>query len=321
MATSGTSVFDLTMNDLIEEAFERCGVELRTGYDFRTARRSLNILTVEWANRGINLWTIEEGQIPMVTGQSTYPMPVDTIDLLSQVIRTGTLQNQSDINISRISEDTYSTLPNKLAQGRPIQVWINRQSGQTNLTNYQLVGNGSNGNGGISATDTTIQLNLSDMTGLAATGYIQIGSEIIYYPNVSTTAPQLLNCYRGQNGTTASGHAYQDPISVVNLPCINVWPTPNSPGSQYTFVYWRMRRIQDAGTGINTNDIPFRFIPALVSGLAFYLASKIPNVDPNRIPMLKTDYMEQWTLASEEDREKASIRFVPRMGFYGGAGR
>ena len=319
MATSGTSVFDLSMNDLIEEAFERCGVELRTGYDFRTARRSLNILTVEWANRGINLWTIEEGQIPMVTGQITYPLPVDTIDLLSQVIRTGTLQNQIDINISRISEDTYSTLPNKLAQGRPIQVWINRQSGQSNITPYQLVGNGSIS--GISATDTTIQLTPSDMTGLAATGYIQIDSEIIYYPNVSTTAPQLLNCYRGQNGTTATSHNANAVISVVNLPSINVWPTPNSPGSQYTFVYWRMRRIQDAGTGINTNDIPFRFIPAMVSGLAYYLSSKIPGVDPNRIPMLKTDYMEQWTLASEEDREKASIRFVPRMSFYGGHSR
>jgi len=319
MATSGTSVFDLNMNDLIEEAFERCGVELRTGYDFRTARRSLNLLTVEWANRGINLWTIQEGQIPMVTGQITYPLPIDTIDLLSQVIRTGTLQNQIDINISRISEDTYSTLPNKLAQGRPIQVWINRQSGQNNPTNYTLYGNGSTT--GISATDTTIQLSQSDMTGLAATGYIQIGSEIIYYPNVSTTAPQLLNCYRGQNGTTPAAHATGASISVVNLPCINVWPTPNSPGSQYTFVYWRMRRIQDAGTGINTNDIPFRFIPCMVAGLAFYLSSKIPGVDPNRIPMLKAEYMEQWDLASQEDREKAAIRFVPRMSFYGGHGR
>jgi len=319
MATSGTSVFDLNMNDLIEEAFERCGVELRTGYDFRTARRSLNLLTVEWANRGINLWTIQEGQIPMVTGQITYPLPIDTIDLLSQVIRTGTLQNQIDINISRISEDTYSTLPNKLAQGRPIQVWINRQSGQNNPTAYTLIGNGSTT--GISATDTTIQLSPSDMTGLAATGYIQIGSEIIYYPNVSTTAPQLLNCYRGQNGTTAVAHATGATISVVNLPCINVWPTPNSPGSQYTFVYWRMRRIQDAGTGINTNDIPFRFIPCMVAGLAFYLSSKIPGVDPNRIPMLKAEYMEQWDLASQEDREKAAIRFVPRMSFYGGHSR
>jgi len=321
MTTTGASVFDLNMNELVEEAFERCGAELRTGYDLRTATRSLNILTVEWANRGINLWTVEEGQIPMNTGQITYPLPIDTIDLLSQVIRTGTLQNQIDINISRISEDTYSTIPNKLAVGRPIQVWINRQSGQTNLTAYTLVGNGSNGNGGISATDTTIQLTPADLTGLAATGYIKIDSEIIYYPNVSTTSAQLLNCYRGQAGTTAATHATSAPISTTNLPCINVWPTPNSPGSQYTFVYWRLRRIQDAGSGVTTNDIPFRFISALVAGLAYYLSQKVPGVDPNRIAMLKADYMEQWTLASEEDREKAPVRFVPRASFYTGGRR
>ena len=134
-ATTGTTAFNLNMNDLIEEAFERCGLELRTGYDFRTARRSLNLLTIEWANRGINLWTIEEGQIPMATGQATYALPVDTIDLLSMVTRTGNGgPNQIDINISRISEDTYSTIPNKLATGRPIQVWVNRQNGLDNAT-------------------------------------------------------------------------------------------------------------------------------------------------------------------------------------------
>ena len=131
MTTSGITSFNLDLSELVEEAFERCGKELRTGYDLRTARRSLNLLTIEWANRGINLWTIEQGEIPMVTGQSTYNLPADTIDLLDTVIRTGTGQNQIDINISRISESTYSTLPNKLAQGRPIQVWINRQSNQS----------------------------------------------------------------------------------------------------------------------------------------------------------------------------------------------
>jgi hypothetical protein len=319
MATTGVSVFDLNMNELVEEAFERCGAELRTGYDLRTATRSLNLLTVEWANRGINLWTVEEGQIPMNTGQITYPLPIDTIDLLSQVIRTGSLQNQIDINISRISEDTYSTLPNKLAQGRPIQVWINRQSGQTQPTNYTLVGNGTVP--GISATDTTIQLTPADLTGLAATGYIKIDNEIIYYPNVSTTAPQLLNCYRGQAGTTAAAHSASAAIQVTNLPCINVWPTPNAPGSQYTFVYWRLRRIQDAGTGVTTNDIPFRFIQALVAGLAYYMSMKVQGVDPQRRAELKADYMEQWTLASDEDREKAPIRFVPRASFYTGGRR
>jgi hypothetical protein len=126
---SGTSTFNLDLNNLIEEAFERCGAELRTGYDMRTARRSLNLMTIEWANRGINLWTVEQGTIPLVQGQITYDLPADTIDLLDQVVRTGTGQNQTDINITRISESTYITIPNKNAQGRPIQIWINRQSG------------------------------------------------------------------------------------------------------------------------------------------------------------------------------------------------
>jgi len=308
--TTGTSVFNLNMNDLIEEAFERCGLELRTGYDFRTARRSLNLLTVEWANRGINLWTIEEGQIPLITGQITYPIPIDTIDLLSTVVRTGTGTNQTDINISRISEDTYSTIPNKNATGRPIQVWINRQSGNSSTTTDYLAAS-------ISATDTTITL--SNVSDLAATGYIQLDNEVIMYQNVNTTTNQLLNCFRGQNGTTAAAHiATTNPYNYVivpQLPNINVWPTPNS-GGNYTFVYWRLRRIQDAGTGVVVNDIPFRFLPAMVAGLAFYLAQKSPEIDPNRVAFLQSDYEKQWDLASQEDREKAPIRFVPRNMFY-----
>ena len=308
MTTTGTSVFNLDVNDLIEEAFERCGKELRSGYDFRTARRSLNLLSIEWANRGINLWTIEQGVIPMATGQAMYPIPVDTIDLMDMVIRTqpGTL-NQIDINISRISESTYMTLPNKLAQGRPIQVWINRQSGQENLSTALLAGD-------ISSTDTTITL--SSTAGLASSGFIKIGSETISYPNIDGN--QLINCARGQNNTTAAAHTTGDSITVQNLPCINVWPTPNAPGDQYTFVYYRMRRIQDAGPGTYVQDIPFRFIPCMVAGLAYQLSTKLPGVDMARIPMLKADYEEQFDLAAQEDREKAAIRFVPRNTFYYG---
>lgn len=235
MTTSGSTGFNLDLNSLVEEAFERCGAELRTGYDLRTARRSLNLLTIEWANRGINLWTIEQGSIPMVQGQIAYDLPVDTIDLIDHVIRTGTNQGQSDININRISVDTYSTIPNKNAQGRPIQVWINRQSGAV------------------------------------------------------------------------------DPVSGVQYPQINVWPAPNQDNF-YTFVYWRMRRMQDAGNGTTTQDIPFRFLPCLVAGLAYYLAMKIPDALP-RLEMLKMAYEEQWILASSEDREKASLRIAPRQYF------
>lgn len=304
--TTGLSAFNLDLNEIMEEAYERAGLEIRTGYEFRTARRSLNMLTIEWANRGINLWTVEQGQIVMNTGQATYAYPSDTIDLLDQVIRTqANGLNQSDINISRISEPTYSTIPNKLAQGRPIQVWINRQTGATNATSVTLAA-------GITATDTTITV--SNASGLATTGFINIDSETIVYQNVDGN--QLLNCFRGQNNTTAAAHSSGAAIVVANLPCINVWPTPNAPGDQYIFVYWRMRRLQDAGNGVNIQDIPFRLIPCLVAGLAFYIASKRIELPPERVAMLKAEYEQQWLLASQEDREKAPDRFVPRQLFY-----
>jgi hypothetical protein len=236
VTTTGTQSFNLDLNNIIEEAFERAGVEVRTGYDFRTARRSLNLLTIEWANRGINLWTIEEGSIALNQGQIIYNLPVDTIDLIEHVVRTQTGQEQTDININRISVSTYATIPNKNAQGRPIQVWIDRQSGAT------------------------------------------------------------------------------EPVTGVNFPTINVWPAPDQ-SSFYTFVYWRLKRIQDAGNGTNTQEIPFRMLPCMVAGLAYYIAMKIPDALP-RLEMLKMAYEEQWQLASGEDREKAALRLVPREMFY-----
>ena len=245
MTTSGTSTFNLNLNDLVEEAFERCGAELRTGYDLRTARRSLNLLTIEWANRGINLWTIEQGSFPLVQGQIVYDLPVDTIDLLEHVVRTQTGQQQTDITINRISIDTYSTIPNKNAQGRPIQVWINRQSGAT-------------------------------------------------YP------------VGGQPAGT-------NPATGVDHPSINVWPAPDQ-NNFYTFVYWRLRRLQDAGDGVTTQDIPFRFLPCLVAGLAYHLSLKVPGA-LERSMSLKAQYEELWQQAADEDREKAPLRIAPRQYF------
>jgi hypothetical protein len=237
MTTSGTSTFNLNLNELVEEAFERCGAELRTGYDLKTARRSLNLLTIEWANRGINLWTIEQGSIPLMQGQITYDLPIDTIDLLEHVIRTnaGTTSNQLDININRISGDTYITIPNKNAQGRPIQVWINRQSGA-----------------------------------------VEPGTGIAY-------------------------------------PQINVWPAPEQ-SNYYVFFYYRLRRMQDAGNGLTTQDIPFRFLPCMVAGLAYYLSLKLPGA-MERTGLLKQMYDEAWQQASDEDREKAPLRIAPRQMF------
>ena len=232
MTTTGTTAFNLDISSLVEEAYERCGSEMRTGYDLRTARRSLNLLTIEWANRGINLWTVEEGSIPLISGTASYNLPVDTVDLLDHVVRTGTGTAQTDVVISRISSSTYSAIPTKASTGRPVQVWVDRLSGAT-------------GPGGI------------------------------VYPKV------------------------------------HVWPVPDSTGT-YTLIYWRLRRLQDAGNGTATQDVPFRFLPALVAGLAYYLAMKIPDA-VSRLDMLQAEYERQWGMASDEDREKASLRIVPRM--------
>ena len=308
MTTTGTSAFNLDVNDLIEEAFERCGKELRTGYDFRTARRSLNLLTVEWANRGINLWTIEQGQIPLYPNQLIYALPVDTIDLLDQVTRTGTGDNQTDININRISGSTYSTIPNKNAQGRPIQFWINRQSGQSNATTATLTST-------IDSAVTTIPI--TGITQLPSAGFIKIGTETIAYSTINGS--DLVYCARGANDTTAAAHTAGAAVTIQNLPCVNIWPVPNqgSAGNPYyTFVYWRMRRVQDAGNGTSDQDIPFRFLECMVAGLAYKMALKIPDIDPNRVLVLKSEYEQQWQLAADEDRDKASDRYVPRTMMY-----
>jgi hypothetical protein len=308
MSTTGLTAFNLDMNDLIEEAFERCGKQLRSGYDFRTARRSINLITIEWANKGINLWTVDQGQIVMNTGQAIYPLPVDTIDLLDTVVRqyNGQQTNQIDININRISESTYLTIPNKNALGRPIQVYVSRQSGNVATIPQATLA------AGISATDTTITL--ASTVGIPTTGFINVDTETIGYQNV--VGNQIINAWRGQNNTTAAAHNTGASVYVNYLPSINVWPTPNSPGNQYTFVYYRMRRMQDAGDGINTQDIPFRFIPALAAGLAYHLSVKLEGVDPQRILGLKSAYDEVYQQAADEDREKAAVRIVPRNMFY-----
>jgi hypothetical protein len=229
MATSGVANFNLDLTEIVEEAFERVGSEMRTGYDLRTARRSMNLMFADWANRGLNMFTYEQGSIPLVAGTATYNLPEDTVDLLEHVIRTGagSASTQADLTITRISVSTYATIPNKLQQARPIQVWIER----------------------------------------------------------------------------------------LNTPRITVWPVPDN-SQPYTFVYWRLRRIQNAGEGVNTMDMPFRFLPCMVAGLAYYLALKVPG-GTDRLPVLKAQYDEAWDLASTEDREKAAIRFVPRRQYIG----
>jgi len=307
MTTTGTTAFNMEFTELAEEAWERAGREMRSGYDLRTARRSLNLMTIEWANRGINMWTIETGTINLTQGLATYALPTDTIDLLDHVIRTqaNNSSTQSDLSITRISVSTYATIPNKLVQGRPIQVWIQRLSGETNPTTSVL-------NGAISSTDTTITL--SSVSDLAGSGFIRLGTEDIYYTYISGLT--LGGVFRGQNNTTAAAQADGTAVYVPQLPAVTVWPTPD--GSQpYQFVYYRMRRIQDAGAGIQTSDMNFRFLPCVVAGLAYYIAMKVPELQ-GRLDMLKRVYDEQYTLAAQEDREKATLRLAPRIAFIGG---
>ena len=307
--TSGSAIYNPDLTEIVEEAFERAGSELRTGYDLRTARRSLNLLFADWSNRGINMWTMDQGTITLVQGQSTYALPSDTVDLLEQVIRTqaNSASNQSDLTITRISVSTYATLPNKLTQGRPIQVWVQRQDAQNSPTGYTVAS-------AVSATDTTITL--SSTVGLSASGFVLIDSETIFYQYISGNT--LNTCARGQNNTTATTHSVGAAVTVQRLPAVTVWPIPD--GSQtYTFAYWRLRRSQDAGNGVNVMDVPFRFLPAMVAGLAYYLVVKLP-VQPDtaaRVMLLKQQYDEAWQLASEEDREKAAVRFIPRQMFIG----
>jgi hypothetical protein len=307
MSTSGSTLFNLEFTEIAEEAWERAGREMRTGYDLRTARRSMNLMTIEWQNRGINMWTMEQGVITLTPGLSTYALPTDTIDLLEHVIRTGqnVASTQADLTISRISVSTYATIPNKLQQARPIQVWIQRMSGETNPTSSLLVG-------AINATDTTITL--SSVAGLAGSGFIRLDTEVIYYGYLSGNT--LGGVFRAQNNTTAASHINGTAVYVPQLPAITVWPTPDNT-TTYQFVYWRLRRVQDAGAGVETADMNFRFLPCVVAGLAYYIAVKVPELI-TRVEMLKAMYDEQFNLAAGEDREKAAVRFVPRQQFIGG---
>ena len=307
--TSGQSGFNLDLTELVEEAFERAGSEMRTGYDLRTARRSLNLLFADWANRGVNMWTFEQGTITLTQGLNTYAVPTDTVDLLDHVIRTNAniLSNQADLTITRISVSTYATIPNKLNQARPIQVWYQRLDGQVATTASTFV----------SQDLTAATITLNSVVGLPAIGFVDIvatgGTETVFYNYISGNT--LSNVFRAQNGTTQQTPVASDPVRVNNTPRVTVWPTPD--GSQtYQFVYWRMRRVQDAGGGVNVMDVPFRFVPCMAAGLAYYIALKIPG-GMERLGVLKQQYDEAWMSAADEDQERAALRLVPRQMFIG----
>jgi hypothetical protein len=266
----------------------------------------------DWANRGINLWTIETGIIDLVQGQNTYPLPDDTIDLLEHVIRTGgnIASTQADLTITRISVSTYATIPNKITQARPIQIWIQRYNGQTSPISSTLT---------TTITSTSNEIVLSDVTGLPASGFIKIDNEIINYSyitqNTNAITGTLYNCFRGQQNTIAAAHTAAATVYWQQVPAVTVWPTPDN-AQQYQLVYWRLRRTQDAGGGVNIMDVPFRFIPCMAAGLSYYIAGKIPT-GVERLGFLKQQYDEAWELAAYEDHEKAALRLVPRQTYIG----
>lgn len=224
MATSGTTDFNLDILEIVEEAYERAGIEMRTGYEFRTAKRSLQLMMLEWANMGINLWTVEEANIPMVAGTATYSLASDIIDVLDGVMRQGTGTSQTDYSLTRMTVTTYAQRTNKNTQSRPTEMYVDRQL----------------------------------------------------------------------------------------APTVTFWPVPNS--TDWSFNYWYLRRVEDAGTNTNNYDVPDRFLPALVAGLAFHLAMKKPEAI-QRVEPLKAYYDQTMQLAMDEDRSKANTMLIPYVGY------
>ena len=218
MATSGSRDFDLDVAEIIEEAYERCGLEVRTGYDARTARRSLNLMFADWANRGLNLWTVQQATQALTAGTATYTFTSDYADLLEVVVR----RSSTDFELSKMSRSEYLTVPNKSTQGRPSQYYYNRQ-----------------------------------------------------------ISPQ-----------------------------ITLWPTPEN--STDTLVYYYVQRIQDVDALVNTTDAPFRFLPCMVAGLAYYTALKKA---PERVQLLKVVYEEEFQRAAEEDEDRVPLKLQPSIQY------
>jgi hypothetical protein len=214
MTTSGTRDFNLDVAEIIEEAYERCGLEVRTGYDARTARRSLNLMLAEWANRGLNLWTVAEGMFTVAAGDPSYALAADVVDILDVIVR----RSGTDYEMDRISRTEYFTLPNKTTQGRPSQYFLDR----------------------------TI------------------------------------------------------------TPTMYVWAAPENSTDQIRYYY--VRRMQDANSLTNTNDIPFRFLPCMVAGLAYYISMKR---SPERTGLLKAVYDEEFQRAADEDIDRVPLKLQP----------
>ena len=209
----------------MEEAFERAGSELKSGYDYRTARRSLDLMFLEWQNRGVNLWTVKEGTQSLTSGTARYTLDAKILDIVEAFIRTdaGDTSSQTDQSLTRISVKQFAHLTNKLDSAKPLQYWFERADSANS---------------------------------------------------------------------------------------INLWPVPDSQET-YTLVYYYIERIADTGANAGTNpEVPSRYLPCLVAGLAYYLSLK-KEESKDRIQLLKQLYEDEWRIASDAHREKGSLYFVP----------
>ena len=224
MATSGTKTFSLNIADTIEEAFELAGLELRTGYDAETARRSLNIMFADWSNRGVNLWTIDQVSLTLTAGTNQYTLNSYDVDIVSAVVRQTISGSTTDLQLNRVGRTEFLNIPDKTSTGRPTQYFLDR--------------------------DTT--------------------------------------------------------------PVLNIWPTPDTVAT-YTLITNRVTRIDDVTASNQDPDVPSRFMPCMVSGLAYYLAMK---KNPEKAPMLKQQYEQDFKLAADEDGTKVSLHLVPRRSYY-----
>jgi|TARA_R100000482_G_C5086287_1_gene128579 hypothetical protein len=223
MATSGTKTFQLTIADTIEEAYELAGLELRTGYDAETARRSLNIMFADWANRGVNLWTIEQVTTSLTAGTNSYTLNSYDIDIVSAVIRQVDNSTTTDLQLTRIGRTEYLNIPDKSSTGRPTQFFLDRQT----------------------------------------------------------------------------------------TPVVKLWPTPDSVAT-YSLIANTIQRIDDVTASAQDPEVPSRFIPCMASGLAYYIALK---KNPERVGLLKQQYEQDFKLAADEDRNRASLHLVPNRSY------
>ena len=223
MATSGTKTFQLTIADTIEEAYELAGLELRTGYDAEAARRSLNIMFADWANRGVNLWTIEQVTTSLTAGTNSYTLISFDIYIVSAVITQVDNSTTTDLQLTRIGRTEYLNIPDKASTGRPTQFFLDRQT----------------------------------------------------------------------------------------TPVVKLWPTPDNVAT-YSLIANTIQRIDDVTASAQDPEVPSRFIPCMASGLAYYIALK---KNPERVGLLKQQYEQDFKLAADEDRNRASLHLVPNRSY------